>query len=393
MPKVSFFVADLSLNPIVRAYPLARAVEKLGYRVEVLGFQSGATVYAPYKDTFEYKTLPYRRVMSNLRNLAGMATGDIIYGCKPLWESYGAALIASGFGRRKLLLFDVEDDELYFSYNGLGDFVKRHLVRGWISRSSLQWKLLLHPFTRLSAHTTVSSRKLQRRYGGDILLHGPDETVLDPERSDLSPAVCRQQLGLPQDVPLVLFAGTPHPHKGMRLIVDSLCDPANTDYHLALAGPADHPEFQYAAQALGRRCHVLGYLPYEDMPALLAAVDVVPTPQQQNRYTEAQIPAKLLEAMAMAKVIIASRVSDLADILGEHTSQPRGWVVPPGDTGALSDTFSQVLSSPDEARRRSQRARRYFLDHASVQANAEKLSRIIEQCVSQGNCTKWSAGL
>lgn len=382
MVTISFFVYDLSKNPIVRAYPLAKACQKLGYQVEVLGLQSQAEIYAPYRDAFEYKTFPSRRWVWNTRKLASMATGDIIYGCKPLWDSFGAALFASGFGQKKPLLLDVEDDELIPRFDNVRSMVRGLALTGWTSRVSIQWRLILHLLTRLSAYTTVSSRKLQRRYGGEILLHGPDETLFDPRRPELSSVSCRERFGLPQDVPIVLFAGTPRTHKGIDMIIEALRSAVNGEYHLALAGPADHPDFRYGVEVLGKRCHLLGHVPYDQMPRLLSAVDIVPTPQRRDRFTESQIPAKLIEAMAMEKTVIASRVSDLGEILGENTAQPRGWVIPPEDTQALAMVFTQILTNRDEVKRRTQAARQFFLENASIEANAQKLARIIKNVMA-----------
>mgnify|MGYP001548005605 FL=1 len=56
--KVSLFVHELSGNPIVRAYPIAKAIEYLGHEVEVLGLTYNTDkIYEPYKNEFEYKTV------------------------------------------------------------------------------------------------------------------------------------------------------------------------------------------------------------------------------------------------------------------------------------------------------------------------------------------------
>ena len=104
--KVSLFVHDLASNPIARAAPIARALGKLGYDVEILGFLvSGDCVFKPYRDAFSYKFLPatahMNQVLAKARRLSGLATGDIIYAFKPLWTSFWPALLASGFGKKK----------------------------------------------------------------------------------------------------------------------------------------------------------------------------------------------------------------------------------------------------------------------------------------------------
>ncbi|MHB1170114.1 MAG: glycosyltransferase family protein, partial [Longimicrobiales bacterium] len=224
-PRVSFFVHDLASNPIVRAYPIALAFQRLGWEVEVLGFRyDDQPVYAPYSRAFRYVTLPtrgaVRTVLRDARWLAQQATGDLVYGFKPLVTSYYPALLASGMGRQRPLLLDVEDDELVNRAQGLLQNLRRHVFGGWSHVDALKYRLLLHPFTRKAAAVTVSSSRLRARHPGVVLLHGPDESMYDPASFDARAS--RIAFGLPQDVPTALFAGVPHPHKGLRDVVDAV---------------------------------------------------------------------------------------------------------------------------------------------------------------------------
>ena len=98
--RVSFFVHNLSDNPIVRAAVLARALQP-DYEVEVLGFiLAGEHVYEPYRDLFEYKTIvcPDRigMILRNTSRLAEMASGEVIFACKPLLTSLAMAAAVRG---------------------------------------------------------------------------------------------------------------------------------------------------------------------------------------------------------------------------------------------------------------------------------------------------------
>jgi glycosyltransferase involved in cell wall biosynthesis len=379
--KVSLFVHDLAGNPVVRAYPVAVGLERLGYEIEILGFLvSGDQVFAPYRDRYPMHTIRtsthLHRLLLNAHKLANLATGDVIYAFKPLWTSFYPALLASGFGARKPLLLDVEDDELWVPEANWPAFVRARVVREWTSFDALKYKWLLHPLTRLSRGTTVVSRKLQRRYGGAIILHGTNEIEFNPTRPDLNPAACRSAFDLPSATPLILFAGTPHPHKGVRDIVAALMTP-DMPFHLVLAGNPGIPEFEHARSHLGARCHSVGQVANERMPALLAAVDVVATPQRRSGYTEAQMPAKLLEAMAMGKAVIATAVGDLPLILGDGEGCPRGWIVPPQDPAALARALLEIAADPVQAKRRGEAARAYFLDNASTEATARRLQGVL----------------
>src|SRR5207302_4084353 len=86
--RITFFVHDLAANPIVRAAALAAAVRRR-YDVEIIGFlHSGPDVYEPYRGLFPCKTiqLPLDTwlVAKAIPALAALATGDVLYACKPL---------------------------------------------------------------------------------------------------------------------------------------------------------------------------------------------------------------------------------------------------------------------------------------------------------------------
>jgi glycosyltransferase involved in cell wall biosynthesis len=373
--KVSFFVHDLAANPLARAVPLAQAVSR-DVDVEVLGFLfSGDSVYAPYRDAVPYHAVPCRRdvrhTLAAIPALAARATGDLVYACKPLVTSLGPALWASGFGRRRPLVLDVEDDEWVPMGRSTREFVARDVVGGWRHATAWKYTRLLHPFTRCAAAVTVASAALERRYGGIRVLHGPDETVFDPDRADLSPARCRAALGLPASAPVAVFSGTPQPHKGWPVLIAALERPEAARWHLALAGRAC-AEFSDATARLGARCHVLGAMPYSDQPMLLAAASAVPVPQLDVRYAESQVSAKALDALAMRCPLIASRVGDFPAIL-DGEGERRGWLIQSGDPIALAKTFEAIESQPEERDRRAAAGRRWFLREASASATRTRL--------------------
>ena len=379
--RISFFVHDLASNPIVRAAALAKAAARR-HDVEVLGFlQSGPDVYEPYRDLFAYSTMRVARdaqaVLRAIPALAARATGDVVYACKPLVTSFGPALYAARRLARRPLLLDVEDDEWVTQWSRWPDFLWGDVIKGW--RHSTAWKYTraLHALVGCADGVTVSTRRLQRRYGGPIVRHGPAGDGFDPSLTELQNRVaCRSQWDLPVGAPLALFAGLPQPHKGWSTLLDAFARPEARSWHLVLAGPADHPDFVDAARLLGARCHIIGTQPHRRMPALLAAVDAVPVPQLDVPFAQSQLPAKALEAMAMARAVIATRVGDLPEILGEGT---RGWLIPPGDAAALAAALADIARRPEEVAARGCAARAWFLEEASQDVIETRVLALIER--------------
>jgi len=82
----------------------------------------------------------------------------------------------------------------------------------------------------------------------------------------------------------------------------------------------------------------VGPQPHALMPELLALSDMVVLPQRRTPIASAQVPAKVFEAMAMAKPIVATRMSDLPEILDNC-----GLLVEPGDIAQLAAAIERLL--------------------------------------------------
>ncbi len=374
--KVSLFVHELSGNGIVRAYPIAKAIEHLGHQVEVLGLTYNTDkIYEPYNNAFEYKPvrsyLDIRWVILNGRKVAKLAEGDIAYSFKGIWDSYWPALLYSGFSFKKPLIMDAEDNELWDAFIGNG---WKDILKNPYYPVNPVYNKLLHPFTFLARNKTVVCSSLQKRYGGKIVLHGPDANIFDPVRFD-SVANLRKKYGIPQYARILLFAGKPVFYNGLPFLIDALQRAKASEWHLVLAGNPDNPLFLEAKKMLGARCHLLGFIPNENMPEVVKLADVVPIIQSLIPTTQMQIPAKLLEAMSMAKGIIGTRVCDIPLLLDDK----RGWVIEPGDTDAFLNVLDTIDKNPELLYKFGEACRSYYIEHASVEAIAEKIKPLLDK--------------
>lgn len=76
-----------------------------------------------------------------------------------------------------------------------------------------------------------------------------------------------------------------------------------------------------------------------DVPQLLAAIDVLVIPSQWEG-----LPMALLEAMALARVVVAHDVGGIGDVLRDGLD---GLVVPSKDSAALTEALKTVLMDPE----------------------------------------------
>ena len=84
--------------------------------------------------------------------------------------------------------------------------------------------------------------------------------------------------------------------------------------------------------------HLLGVI--DDPPAFLAAIDMLLLTSDTEGY-----PNAVLEAGAMARPVIATRVSDVPHLVDE------AWTVPPGDVQALAERIATLTHATLDARR------------------------------------------
>lgn len=365
--KIAVLCPDASSNPLVRTYPIARVLERR-HRLQVLGFQSGPEIFAPYRDAFEYDTLRLRRMpafLGQVRALAARVEADAIYAFKPLATSLWAGLLA----RRRLrvpLFLDVEDWELGAYLDGGWRDLLHHLAH--LERpEGLLWTFLSERLARRADELFVVSRSLQRRFGGTRLVHGADTAEFDPGRFERGETLRR--LGL-EDNRYVVFTGAPNPSKGLDDLLAALQALGDARARLLVVGTFHDQAYERGLlERYPRTLLAVGPRPHAEMPAWLAVADVVALPQRRTRTTDAQVPGKVFEAMAMARPILATAVSDLPEIL-----EGCGRIAEPGSVDGLAAGLEELLARPAEARQLGAAARRRCQERYSWDAMEATLS-------------------
>ena len=369
--KVSVLAFDLSDNSTGRADLLARLLAPR-YSVEVVGPRFGAEVWRPARGgAIPYRSLPgarYPRFVSLAPDLARLADGDVLVASKPRPTSFGVALLARRQRRRPLLL-DIDDWELGFFYRS-GRWGRLGRALNLANPNGLPWTWLMERCVGRADAITVASRFLERRFGGTLIPHVRDTEAWDPARFDA--AGMRVALGI-GDAKVVMFLGTPRGHKGVDDLVAAM---EGLGARLVIVGADTGTE---AARRWAARpgVTVRGAIPFDEVPRYLAAADVVAIPQRATSDTVGQVPAKLFDAMAMARPIVATSVSMIPEILDGC-----GLLVPPGDGRALRAMLETLLASPDRARELGRRARARCIERYSFASARTVLFPLIDGLVA-----------
>lgn len=388
-PRVTIVCPELGSNALGRALLLARLLPPEA-RAEIVGLMSEPRVWPPARAAgVPLEALRVTHVCqlpAARRWLRARLRGELVLISKPLPTSLGLGLAARRAGTRVAL--DVDDWEVGQSlpHDGsspgslrrAGSAVYGALRRGQPNSMLGTW--LCQGLVRRIPERLVSSRWLERRFGGTLLYHVRDERELDPAR--VSGAALRTRLGLDART-WVGFVGTVRVHKGLDDLIDALARLRGARAPgLLLLGtdrrdPVVNAVVERALRRLGpARVRVSGQFPMGRLAEHLQAADVVAIPTRDMPASRGQTPAKLFDAMCMARPIVATALNDVPEILDGC-----GLAVPPDDPDALAAAL-EALDAPERRGALGAAARERLVERYSFRAGRRTLAAFVERAMS-----------
>ncbi len=187
----------------------------------------------------------------------------------------------------------------------------------------------------------------------------------------------RQELGVPQAVPLVVVLARLVPSKGIESFIEAAAAvnrrfpdaryvivgdlySHNSDGTIGIDG-SYMESLQHLATSLGIGERVIFTGFRSDVAALLsqAAVSVLPSLSGEG------LPNALMESMAAGVPVVATRVGGSAEVVGEDGTA--GLMVPPRDPRALANAMISILENRELAERLGQAARQRMRERFSLE--------------------------
>jgi len=366
--KIIFLCFNLSSNCLGRVYILAKALQRY-YEVEIIGPANSGKIWGPVSSdkTVKLKIVPQTKLVRAVKE----SNPDLIYACKPKPTSYGVGLLIRKMTGKPLIL-DIDDWELGF-----------YPLRGKLYSSLFFWDmdnyvsaLLMDKLIPRVKYKTVSNTFLKKKFGGTLVPHFRDTNLFDPK--DYNQKNIKKELGL-ENQKIILFLGTPRKHKGVLDLIAAVEKLARHDVTLLIVGANKADKAGLPTKPFLK---VLGQQPFNEIPKFLAASDIVTIFQAASKASLGQLPAKVFDAMSMAKPVIASRVSDLPNVLKDC-----GVIVTPGDIDELVRKMALLLDNPELAKELGKKARDKCIQEYSYDAMAPKLHELVEEVLDKARQT------
>lgn len=207
-----------------------------------------------------------------------------------------------------------------------------------------------------------------------VMPNGVDCDLFHP---DYDSAAARRILGLTGEPTIGFVGGFQHWH-GIELLVESFSEVLKKvpEARLILVGDGRaRQSIEKKIEECGVRSAVTitGILPQQDVPAMLAAIDVAVLPYPELPMELWFSPLKLYEYMAAGKAIVASSSGQIAEVIEDGVD---GILVPPGDIPALTGRLIELLGNAELRSELGRRARRKAVEQHSWDNYITKLESV-----------------
>jgi glycosyltransferase involved in cell wall biosynthesis len=327
--------------------------------------QAGIPVHL-LKARNRFDALALTRLLRLLRN----GRFDILHSHLFRADIYAGLAVGRLGDRRPLLVSTRHNDDRFFLNPFVG--LLHYLVSG---RQDLIIAISDHIARFTVGRGVRDPAKVRRVYHG---IEPPLTRALEREGQRI-----RHELGIAPDDFLVGNVGRLALQKGQRHLIAAM--PLLLERvpraHAVIAGSGDLEDYlRELAEEVGvaERVHVLG--PRKDVPALMHAIDVFAMPSIWEGFG-----LVLLEAMAAARPIVASRVATIPEVVLDGET---GLLVPPGDPLALADALSQLANQPALARQFGEAGRERLRVHFSLEKMVGDTELLYRELVDERSVSK-----
>jgi glycosyltransferase involved in cell wall biosynthesis len=301
---------------------------------------------------------------------------DVIYATSPPLFVGGAALLLSHL-RNTPLVFEVRD--LWpESAVALGEVRNPRFIR-WAT--ALEERCYRRARRIVVVTQGIHDRLVERGIPARKLALIPNgaNTDLFRYRPEAGRAV-RRELGLEGRF-LVIYAGIHGIAQGLETVLetaDRLRGHSNVHILMIGDGPCKAALLEQKEGMDLPNVTMLDARPRETIPAYLSAADAALVPLRKVELFKGALPSKIFDAWACECPVILSMQGEAREVLERAKA---GVYVEPESPSALAQTIVELAGNPWPLQRYGRNGRRFVEAHYSRQAQARRLTRLLERIV------------
>ena len=264
-------------------------------------------------------------------------------------------------------------DVTFVDYNHI---VEEYWKNGGHPRSAVGYQELLD----LNIVSSENLKKWMVGKGADASRIEVCYTNVDPHRWDPakhSRSEIRRALGVPERLPLLLYAGRLCPQKRPRLFAKAMLELARqkVDFGCLVAGDGEERrflEFFVWRHRLGKRVRLLGEVSNERMRELMAAADIFFLPSQMEG-----IALTLFEAMAMEVVPVSADVGGQSELVKPDC----GFLILQGENELQEyvSVLGQLIESAELRASKGAAGRERILEHFTIDQMAGRMIELFSK--------------
>lgn len=251
---------------------------------------------------------------------------------------------------------------------------------------ALARRLETHAVRRAHAVVTISRglhRELSRRGVRE------ENMFLVPNAVDVTRFVPEQRTAVSDETqsrhPVIGFIGSFYSYEGIDLLLEAakriVRDRPKIRFVLVGGGPEEQRLRERSASGdMGRYVTLTGWLPHGRILDAYREIDIFVYPRRRNRLTELVTPLKPLEAMAMAKVVLASDVGGHRELIEDGRT---GFLFRADDLSALVVRLKELLDDRHVWPRIGAAARRFVEQERTWRAVAATYAQVYDRARSR----------
>lgn len=168
----------------------------------------------------------------------------------------------------------------------------------------------------------------------------------------------RDELGVPENIPLIGFIGRLIPEKGLGLLLDALCRLMDIEWRVLVigSGPLEEEIGGAWREKLGGRLIHCKAVPHADVPAYMRVMDVLVLPSYGTPRWKEQFGLVLAQAMLAGVPCVGSSSGAIPEVIG-----PGGLIFAEQNVDELAHAIKRLLVEPDLRRSLAKDAREFAM--------------------------------